>query len=321
MRTFNSIDELPTRLTTRLRGAAYAIGNFDGVHLGHQAVIRASTAAAARLGAPAAVMSFEPPPSAFFHPQKKQYRLTLIETKTHLISQMKVDFLLNLKFDAALAQLPPHDFISGILHDRLGARYVAVGENFHFGRKREGNAAFLQREAPFEVDVLPSVTQEQAVVSSTHIRAALQNGEPQKAAHLLGRWFQIDGKVCHGQKRGRTLGFPTLNIALEHYTRIAYGVYAVRCFVKQQWFDGVANIGLRPTLGDLQEPLLEVYLFNTDGDFYDEQANVFLLDFLRAEEKFSSLDALKAQMKKDSAQARACLPSLAKKPYLFGKIE
>ena len=317
MKVFSSIEQF----SATLKGAAFAIGNFDGVHLGHQAVIAAANKAAKTLNAPAAAMSFEPPPSAFFHPQKKQYRLTSPDTKAKLISQLDVNFLLNLKFDQALANLPPQNFIDDILQDKLAAKYIVVGENFRFGKKRAGDVDFLQKNSSIEIEVCSAIKQEGAVVSSTNIRAALKTGAAQKAAQLLGRWFQISGQVLAGKKLGRELGYPTLNIALTHYTDIAYGVYVVRCFIKGAWFNGVANIGLRPTIGDLQEPLLEVHLFDAKGDFYNESANVFLLDFLRAEEKFDTLDQLKAQIAQDSAAAKASLPQLQKKPYLFNKIE
>ncbi len=309
MKLFNDINDLPKGL----QGAALAIGNFDGVHLGHQQVIGAARAVGGK--GTVGVMSFEPPPAAFFHPQKKHYRLTKPETKAQLVAELGVDFLLNLKFDAALASMPAEAFITDILQARLAVRHIVVGENFHFGKKRQGDVALLRAQSSAPVEIISSVGLDGAVVSSTHIRAALKAGSPQAAAKLLGRWFHLSGKVVEGKKLGRTLGFPTLNIDLTDYTDIAFGIYAVRVLIDGTWFDGVASLGVRPTIGDLNEPLLEVHLLNTEGDFYGTQADVFLLDFLRAEIKFDGLDSLKMQMAKDLTQATESLDKMPPFPF------
>lgn len=294
------------------KGAAFAIGNFDGVHLGHQKVMRACLDEAGLRSIPSAVMSFEPPPSSFFHPQKKQYRLTLPDTKQEMISRLGVGFLLNLDFGAALATMEAEDFVSDILERQLEAKYIVVGENFRFGKKRQGDVEFLKRSGAMDIEVIPSVKLNDEVVSSTNIRTALKDGNPDKARRLLGRWFQLDGTVIKGEQRGRAMGFPTINIALDNYTQLAYGVYAVRVLIKNKWFEGAANIGVRPTLGDLTEPLLEVYLFDADGDFYGEAAQVLLLDFIRPEAEFEGLEQLKKQIADDCLVVKQKLAKIEK---------
>lgn len=317
MKIFNNLEEfVPTLL-----GSGLAIGNFDGLHLGHQAVIRNAIDIASIDGRACGVMSFEPPPSSFFHPQKKQYRLSFPATKAHYISQLGASFLLNLPFDEELAAMTAEDFVEKILNQKLKAKNITVGGNFRFGKGRGGNSEFLKKNAAGEVKILAPIIMSGETVSSTSIRNSLLEGKPQKAAELLGRWWQIDGIVIKGEQRGRTIQFPTLNIALNNYAQCAYGVYVVRCFVKNKWFDGVANIGLRPTLANLKEPLLEVHLFDVEENFYDAKCQVFLLDFIRIEQKFNGLDELKIQITDDCKKATARLAELKNLPDIFGKIE
>ena len=305
------------------RGAVVAVGNFDGVHLGHQAVIGATVAQARREGAPAAVLTFEPHPRRYFRPDLPPFLLTRTRTKARVIAGLGVDRLFVLRFNASLAQLTAEQFVDDILTRGLGARHVVVGYDFVFGKGRGGDPDMLRaRLAPFGVGVTTmspvSGSGGPEPVSSTAVRNALIAGDPGDAARLLGRPFEIEGRVRLGDQRGRTLGFPTANLWLEEYQRPALGVYAVRVAIGEArpgaalrepatWRDGVANLGLRPTIGGLTEPRLEVHLFDFAGDLYFKRLRVQLRAFLRPERKFDGLDTLKAQIARDAQDARGLL--------------
>jgi riboflavin kinase / FMN adenylyltransferase len=299
------------------RGAVVAIGNFDGVHLGHQRVIGEAGAIARSLGAPHAVLTFEPHPRSVFRPQDPPFRLTPFRTKARRIEALGVDLLFTLHFDSGFARRSAEDFVEAVLVQGLGVRHVVVGYDFVFGHQRRGDPALLaQRGAAlgFGVTIIDPVTAAAgALYSSTRIRDHLVAGAPREAATLLGRFWEIDGRVERGDRRGRTIGFPTANIFLEDYLRPAAGVYAVRAAVEEggspHWHDAVANFGTRPTFGgtDLR---LEVHLFDFDGDLYGRHLRVALIDHLRPEHKFPSLDALKAQIAEDAKQARRILRDL-----------
>jgi len=301
------------------RGAVVAIGNFDGVHLGHRQVIERAGAIATAAPAPHAVLTFEPHPRSVLHADALPFRLTPFRAKSRLIETLGVDLLFTLHFDLAFAQRSAEDFVAHVLVDGLGARHVVVGYDFVFGHNRRGTPALLAEEGGkhgFGVTIVdPVATPGGPVYSSTRIREHLAQGRPREAAALLGRFWEIDGRVERGDERGRTIGFPTANLRLEDYLRPAAGVYAVRAGIEDgsggvRWQDGVANFGRRPTVGgsDLR---LEVHLFDFSGDLYGRHLRVQLIDYLRPEQKFPGLDALKAQIAADAQQAREILSSLS----------
>ena len=309
----------PHNLPDAFKGAVYAIGNFDGIHRGHRAVIDAAASIADKSAdksadkkTPLAIITFEPHSRNFFHPDQPRARLTPVKIKAELMQQMNVDVLLNLRFNRKLASLSADDFVKDILHQQLAAAHIAVGENFRFGAKRHGDAQFLfdaGKKIGFGVDIIKPVQTGDGAISSTAIRSALSEGRVETAARLLGRWWQITGKVRRGEQRGRKLGFPTLNLALKHYAPLALGVYAARCRLGGKTFDAVINVGVRPTFGDGKTPLLEAHLLGTEKDFpqngfYGAHARIFPLHFMRAEKRFESLDALKAQIQQDCAAAQ-----------------
>lgn len=301
------------RLADAARGAVVAIGNFDGVHRGHAAVIGAAREAARQVAAPLAVMTFAPHPRLFFRPAQPPFLLTRLRTRLALFAGMGVELVHLLRFDAGLAGLSPEDFVDGLLARALGARHVCVGYDFVFGHRRAGTAAFLAaRLAGAGIGatiVAPASSGEggDEVFSSTAARAALEAGDPARAAAILGRPFAIEGRVAHGDRRGRTIGFPTANIRLGPLLRPRLGVYAVRVHVGGAVHGGVANLGLRPTFGGDSEARLEAHLLDFSGDLYGQRACVEMLAFLRPERRFDGLDALKAQIAADAAAARVAL--------------
>ncbi len=292
------------------RGAVVAIGNFDGVHRGHRAVIGAARAAADRRAVPLAVLSFEPHPRAYFEPRQPPFRLTTLRQKVRLLAGLGVDFLFVPRFDRDMAQTSPGAFVGDVLAGALGARLVVVGRGFAFGRARAGNVDTLRGladPAGIEVDCLDAVNEgDEGSVSSTRIRDLLRSGRPDAAAHLIGREWEIEGRVLRGERRGRLLGFPTANLRLGDLLRPALGVYATRIRVageSAEMHAGVANIGNRPTFGGTQD-LLEAHLFDFNGDLYGKRVCVRLSAFLRPERKFDGVEALKAQITRDADEAR-----------------
>lgn len=302
MQIFRHHEHLPASA----RGAAVAIGNFDGVHRGHQALIAHTKTLAAKLG----VLVFEPHPQEFFRPEAERFRLTPFRAKARLLERFGADVLYALHFDAGLAALTADEFIAKVLVAGLGVQHIVVGEDFQFGKGRAGNVELLKRrgaEAGFGVSTFDLVgAGPQAKISSTRIREALRAGAPQEAARLLGHWWTVEGRVEAGDKRGRTIGFPTANVSLEGYLEPAQGVYVVRVEVAGKTYDGVANFGRRPTF-DKKDVLLEVHLFDFAGDLYGQQIVVAFIAHLRPEQKFAGLDALKAQIAEDARKARAIL--------------
>ena len=309
---FRSLDALPDSV----RGAVLAIGNFDGVHLGHQQVIAEARACADQLGAPLGVMLFDPHPQQFFAPDAPPFRLTRLVTRAALLADLGVDFTLALPFDATMAACEAEDFITDILIDKLAIKAVNVGYDFCFGKGRKGNFAMLADYADklgFDAASTKAVLQPDSTApySSSAIRNLLRDGEPEKAAALMGHAFAIEAPVDKGDQRGRTIGFATANMALNDYVLPKFGVYAVRAEVLDgqfagQFLQGVANLGLRPTVGT-ERPRLETHLFDFDGDIYGDNLRVSLLHFIRPEQKFDGLDALTAQIAKDSGTARDML--------------
>jgi riboflavin kinase / FMN adenylyltransferase len=295
-------------LPAAARGASVALGNFDGVHIGHAEVLRA--AHAARPDAPRAVLTFEPHPHTFFRPQDPPFRLTLSAERAVALAALGVEILYELPFNTDFSHITGERFITEVLHEGLGAAHLACGPDFAFGHRRSGDITLLTRRAEelgMGLTIVPPVADAQGPVSSTRIRRLLQEGYPERAALLLGRAHTIRGEVVHGDARGRTIGFPTANIQLGAHLEPARGVYAVTARLPDGGsVKGVANLGQRPTVGGT-ESRLEVHLFDFSGDLYGQELEVALHGFIREEQKFESFDALKAQIVRDALEARALL--------------
>jgi len=298
------------------RGASAAIGNFDGVHIGHRHVIEIAREAGARIGAPLGVLTFEPHPREFFASDAPPFRLMSAEARAHRLEKIGVARLYELPFNAALSGLSPHAFASEVLAGGLGLRHVVVGADFCFGKGRAGTATMLQdygAEMGFGVTIAPLLEGTDGQVSSTAIRTALSEGRPRDAAAMLGHWHRIEGPVMGGEQRGRTLGFPTANMSIAGLHPPRFGVYAVLVDVldgpNAGQYHGAASLGIRPQYQG-EEPNLETFLFDFSGDLYGAHLSVGLVAYLRPEETFDGLDAFIAQMDADCARARAILAAL-----------
>lgn len=293
----------------RLQGAFVAIGNFDGLHRGHRAAIDRATTLGHAAGRTALALTFEPHPRRFFLPDAPTFRLTPEAIKLRLFAETGLDGVVVLKFDGKLAGHTAQEFIDEILIGWLKIGGVVVGDNFHFGKGRTGSPATLREEGAkrgFKVEILDRVTWKGKPVSSGAVRAALAEGDIGEANDLLGRHWFIEGEVVHGAARGRELGFPTANIVLDPDNALRHGVYAVRATFDGKTYDAVASFGRRPQF-DNGAPLLEVMLFDFSGDLYGKTLSVDFIGFIRPEEKFSSVEALKTRMDLDLAEARALL--------------
>jgi riboflavin kinase/FMN adenylyltransferase len=297
------------------RGASVALGNFDGVHLGHASLIRA--AHAARPDALLAVLTFEPHPRELFRPDDPPFRLTLSAERADALARLGVAVLYELPFDTAFSHMQAEAFVADVLHRGIGARQLACGPDFAFGHRRGGDAAFLAARAEalgIGLTIAPLLSDEQGLISSTRIRRLLQDGYPEQAAAVLGRVWTIRGIVQHGDKRGRTLGFPTVNIPLGRHLEPARGVYAVTVRMPDgSERPGVANVGRRPTIAPGLASLLEVFLFDFSGDLYGAELTVALHAFLREERKYDTLAAMTEQMIADSAEARGILDRIGRR--------
>ena len=298
-----------TGIDAALRGASAAMGNFDGVHRGHLAVIDAARRPGARLG----VVTVEPHPRQVFAPDTATFRLMNAESRRNRLARLGVDVLFELPFTRDLSSLPPEDFARDVLAGGLGLSHVVVGADFRFGKGRAGTAEGLEalgRRFGFDVTVQPIVGGAGGAISSTAIRTALSEGRLAEASAMLGHFHRIDGEVLHGDKRGRELGYPTANMAVSGLHLPRLGVYAVRVDVlggpHRGAHTGVASLGVRPMFGENQ-PNLEVHLFDFKGDLYGQHLSVALVEYLRPEARFDSLQALIDQMDADSARARAVL--------------
>lgn len=296
------------------RGATAAIGNFDGVHQGHLSVI--NLARTALPDAPLGIVTFEPHPREYFAPDAPPFRLMSSTARAHRLQKVGVELLYELKFNKGLASLTPEEFARDVLRDGLGLRHVVVGSDFCFGKARAGTAEHLKdfgKALGFGVTIAPLMTNADQTVSSTAIRTALAAGAPRKAAEMLGHWHRIDGPVITGEQRGRELGYPTANMSIDGLHQPAFGVYAVLVDVldgpHKGSYHGVASLGVRPMFGE-NKANLETFVFDFKGDLYGAPLSVALVEHLRGEEKFDSLDALITQMDADSAQARAILAAL-----------
>ena len=293
-----------------LRGGVVALGNFDGFHLGHQAVVGRAVERARAEGRPALVATFDPHPVRLFKPDTPPFRLTTLDQRERLFAAAGADAMVVFKFDATLAALTAEQFVAERLVAGLGVAGVVTGEDFTFGAKRGGNVDVLAaqgRAQGFRAETVGPVALDGVPVSSSRIREALKAGNPRAAAQLLTRPFAIEGVVQHGDKLGRTIGYPTANLDLGPYLRPAYGIYAVRGRLSDvRVLDGAANLGVRPMF-DPPKELLEPYFFDFSGDLYGQQVEVQLVEFLRPEATFDGLEALMAQMDADCARALAVL--------------
>lgn len=299
-------------LTSDLRGASVALGNFDGVHRGHQRVIAAAKDGAAAARLPVGAVLFDPHPRLWFQPGAQAFRLQSDAQRARALGTLGVDLLYVLPFDARLAEMSDEGFARRVLADGLGARHVAAGFDITFGKDRTGDGDALRRygeQLGFATTIVEPVSgADGAKLSSSAVREALQAGRPELAAAILGRPFAIEGAVRHGDKRGRTLGFPTANVPLGDYVRPRLGVYATRTRLPDgRRLDGVANLGVNPQFGDATEARLEVWLFDFDEDLYGRVIETELIAFLRPEATFDSVEALVQQVRRDAESARAAL--------------
>ncbi|OBT06629.1 riboflavin biosynthesis protein RibF [Vibrio sp. UCD-FRSSP16_10] len=291
------------------QGCVLTIGNFDGVHLGHQTVLKQVKQKADALGLPAVVMTFEPQPLELFLQSKAPARLTRLRDKYVQLSKLNLERLLCVNFSKRFAELAPELFIKELLVDKLGVKFLVVGDDFRFGNKRTGNFSMLEKagkEYGFEVVSTTSFCLNTERVSSTAIREALNCDELAQAKSMLGRHYSISGRVSHGRKLGRTIGFPTANIPLKRTVSPVSGVYVVETSIDGQIIGGVANVGQRPTVNGVRQQL-EVHFFDFSKDLYGRQLEVCLLHKLREEVKFPSFDALKTQIELDAETARVWL--------------
>lgn len=299
-----------------MRGASAAIGNFDGVHLGHQAVLDIARREAEAIGAPLGVVTFEPHPREVFAPDAPPFRLMNAEARAHRLERLGVERLYELPFDAGLVALSPEEFARDVIADGLGLRHVVIGRDFRFGAKRAGDAQALRDlggRLGFGVTVADLLETGGTHISSTRIRQALSDGDPRLAATMLGHLHRIEGPVLSGERRGRTLGYPTANMSIDGLHPPRFGVYAVEVDMADGrgagTYGGVASIGVRPMFGE-NLPNIETFLFDFDGDLYGRHLSVGLVAHLRDEARFDGLDALVAQMDRDSATAREILAAV-----------
>jgi len=297
-------------LPEQLRGAILALGNFDGFHLGHQAVVGRAIARGHHERRPVIVATFDPHPVKFFKPDVPPFRLTTLDQRERLFAHAGADAMLVFRFDQALASTSAEDFVAEILARRLGVAGVVTGDDFSFGRGRAGNVALLRelgRAHGIETETVAPVLVDGERVSSGRVREALAAGDPGTATHLLTRPFAVEALVERGDGRGHDLGYPTANVRLGDYQRPAYGIYAVRVRLDDESEHcGVASFGIRPMFEPPQE-LLEAHLFDWDGDLYGRRIEIDLVAWIRAEAKFESIDALVERMREDEAEARRLL--------------
>ncbi len=295
------------------RGSVAVLGNFDGFHKGHQVVIGTAGRIANEMKASLSVVCFEPHPRLFFDPLQPEFRLTSFRTKAHLLEGFGVDQFFALAFDAHLSQMEPQDFILDILLKKIGAIHIVVGYDYAFGAKRRGDVkllGWLSKMEQFGLTIVDKVMEDDHIYSSTNIRDTIWKGDVRRTASQLGHWWHVEGHVKKGNQRGRTIGFPTANLSIEGYIKPKLGVYAVRVEIlsgaHKGSYEGVANIGKRPTF-EGTEILLEVHIFNFDGDIYEQSVQTEFVDFIRAERKFDGLESLKAQILLDSETAKEIL--------------
>lgn len=299
-----------------LRGGVVAIGNFDGVHRGHQSVLQRALDEARRRNTPALVLTFEPHPRLVFRPETPLFILTPAPMKARILAELGFHAVVEQTFTREFSELSAEEFVTGVLNDRLGISHAVTGFDFHFGKDRQGGPAFLMAAGErheFGVTLVDAFRDENTeIVSSSRIRGLLEAGDVAQAAGQLGYRYTVQAEVVAGQKLGRTLGFPTANMKLPSCVGLKHGIYAVR-FRRADGtlHDGVASFGRRPTVGDDGAPLLETYIFDFSGDLYGQSCSVSFFGYLRGEEKFASLDELVEQMRRDEAEAKALLSGVA----------
>ena len=295
-------------LKTEHHGCVATIGNFDGVHLGHQAVLGQLAEKSGELSLPLVVVTFEPQPQEFFRPEESPARLTRFREKVQALRRYAVDRVLVLRFNEKFSRQSPDEFIQNLLVEGLGVKYLVIGDDFRFGKERAGDFSMLQdagMEHGFEVVNMHTFAIDEKRVSSTRVRKALGAGDLNAAEKLLGRTYRMSGRVAHGDKKGRSIGFPTANIHLHRINTPLRGVFAVELFgIEGEPLPGVANLGTRPTVGGMRT-LLEVHLFHFDSDIYGRYVHVDFLHKLRDEQRFDSFDDLKVQILHDVEQARS----------------
>jgi riboflavin kinase / FMN adenylyltransferase len=298
-----------THVPITARSAVVAIGNFDGVHHGHRVLLNAAVAKAKQLGKPSGVMVFEPHPREYFQPNDQHFRLTPLKRKIALFEKLGLKVAFVEHFDQHLASLKADEFIERVLVAGLGVSHVIIGYDFYFGNKRGGNPELMAQageELGFGVTILPPVAEAGEVFSSSGVRLHLAQGDVRGAARVLAENWRVSGKVVGGAKRGTGMGYPTANVPMPKGTGLGHGIYAVRAHVDGQTHDAAAYLGTRPTFDDGM-PVLEVFLFDFDGDLYGHDMDVEFIDFIRGDRKFSSAEELVTQMDADVAQARAIL--------------
>jgi len=298
------------------KGASVAIGNFDGVHLGHQSVINIAREKAAEIEAPLGVVTFEPHPRNYFNPGKPTFRLMSADARATHLRKLGIDLLYQLNFNSALSELSPKDFVQNVLYTGLDIKHVVVGADFKFGNNRRGTVDDLinfGKKFDISVTISPLITANLGEVSSTSIRKSLSDGRPNDAALQLGHWHRIEGTVVAGEQRGRKIGYPTTNMALDGLQLPKLGVYAVLVDVLEGPYignyRGVASLGVRPMFGT-NSPNLETYIFDFSGDLYGKKLSIGLVEFLRPEEKYEGIDQLKVQIKKDCQKALSILEGI-----------
>lgn len=298
-----------THVPVNARGAVVAIGNFDGVHRGHQALLKEAVAKAKVLERASAVMVFEPHPREFFQPNETHFRLTPLTAKLALFEALGLKLAFVEHFDVHLASMTANEFIERVLVAGYGVAHVIIGYDFFFGHKRGGNPELMMaagEELGFGVTVVPPVAEAGEVFASSSVRLHLAQGDVKGAEYMLGRPWHVSGKIVGGAKIGSGLGYPTANVAMPKGTSLGHGIYAVRATVDGRTFDAAAYLGTRPTFDDGM-PVLEVFLFDFDGDIYGKEMHVDFIEFIRGDRKFHSSEALVAQMNEDVAKAKAVL--------------
>ena len=308
MHVLNGYDHVPANA----RGAVLAIGNFDGVHRGHQVLLGQAVSIGRSLQRPAGCMAFEPHPREFFQPDHAHFRLTQPNEKLRLLRRMGLDLAVIVPFNKTFASLTATDFIERVLVAGLGVRHVVIGYDFFFGKNRSGNPETMRRagqEMGFGVTVVEPVAEDGEVFSSSAIRLLLAQGDVKGAAHELGHWWRVTGKVVGGAKRGTFLGFPTANVPMPKGTGLGHGIYAVRVHLDGARHEGAAYLGTRPTFDD-GKPVLEVFLFEFEADIYGREIEVEFIEFIRPDRRFESAELLKTQMTKDCDKARQILASV-----------
>ena len=298
-----------SKITTKYTNSIITLGNFDGLHLGHQELIRMIIQRAKETGAISIVVTFRPHPLKILAPEKCPPLISIYEEKIRLFDKLGIDVLIKIPFTMDFSRMTPRDFVKDILCGMLGAKEIFVGFNYRFGKGREGNIQTLKelgREFGFIVREVGQISLEGEVISSTKIRLLLKDGDVEHATRLLGRPYTISGVVIKGDGRGRKLGFPTANIASKHAIIPSNGVYAVRLFIRDRFYDGIANIGLRPTF-NIKELAIEVHVFDFSEDIYGEEITVFFIQKLREEKKFRNANTLIQEIKKDVETAKKTL--------------